>query len=273
MTLLKGQAASLSLICGLLFFFAQTREAYAQDAYTPGAKPTSAEKAAPIPFIDPAKELSGLELIWALRRGGYVLYMRHGLTAKDSDKDLVKTPAWWDNCAIQRNLAPAGREQALHIAAAIRGLGIPITTLKASQFCRARQTAELLDLGPPTIDEGLNYLTGQRPGFDYHAARFALIAATPAPGTNTLLVSHGQQSPNPQERILHALSEADIAVFKPDGRGGAEVVARISVAEWDRLRTEVLWAKLVAALLVIVVCWAIARHGYKQSGEVHTETN
>ncbi len=188
------------------------------------------------PLIDPAKELKGVALVTALRKGGYVLYMRHALSTNGADKDLLKTPNWWDDCSIQRNIADAGREQAMKVGAAIRELKIPIGAVKAAQFCRTRDTATLLGLGAFEVDEGLNHVIGQRVGFDINAARLKLISTPPAKGKNTLLVSHTHAAPHPEERILGSLAEAEIAVYKPDGiNGGPELMARISLTDWDTL--------------------------------------
>ncbi len=187
------------------------------------------------PLIDPAKELKGVALVMALRKGGYNLYMRHALSTNGADKDFLKTPNWWDDCSIQRNISDAGREQAMKVGAAIRELKIPIGPIKAAQFCRTRDTATLLGLGTFDVDEGLNHVIGQRPGFDVNSARLKLITAVPPKGKNTLLVSHTHGTPHPEERIMGSLAEAEIAVYKPDGKGSLELVARINLAEWDNL--------------------------------------
>ncbi|MBL8511824.1 MAG: hypothetical protein JNM52_09275, partial [Betaproteobacteria bacterium] len=128
-----------------------------------------------------------------------------------------------------------GREQAYKVGAAIRSLKIPVTEVKAAQFCRTRDTGYLLGLGPVEVDEGLNHMIGQRAGVDINMERFKLLAMPPAKGSNTLLVSHTHSSPRNEERILGSLQEAELIVFLPDGRGGAEPVGRIPVAEWDNL--------------------------------------
>ncbi len=204
-------------------------------AQVAGAIPVQAPPPPQPPLIDPAKELKGVALIKALRAGGYNLYMRHALSTMGSDQDLIKTPQWWDNCAIQRNISDQGREQAKKVGASIRELKIPVGTVKVAQFCRTRDTGNLLGLGPLEIDEGLNHVIGQRVGFDVNAARFKLLAEPPAKGTNTLLVSHTHGSAHPEERILGSLSEAEIAVYRPDGKGGVELLARIPLTDWDNL--------------------------------------
>jgi broad specificity phosphatase PhoE len=187
------------------------------------------------PVIDPAKEIKGAALLKALRQGGYNLYMRHALATLGTDQDLLKVPMWWDNCAIQRNLSDAGREQARKVGTSLRELNIPISAVKVAQFCRTRDTGYLLGLGPLEIDEGLNHVIGQRVGFDVNGARFKLLAEVPATGSNAFLVSHTHGSARPEERVMGGMQEAEVVVFQPDGKGGSTPVARIPLTEWDNL--------------------------------------
>ncbi len=189
----------------------------------------------PPPLIDPAKELKGVALVNALRKGGFNLYMRHALSTNGADQDLLKTPMWWENCAIQRGIAEAGREQARKVGTSIRELRIPIGAVKVAQFCRTRDTGTLMGLGELEIDEGLNHVIGQRAGFDVNTARYKLLLEPPAKGKNTVLVSHTHGSPHPEERVMGGLAEAEIAVYRPDGKGGVDLLARINLAEWDNL--------------------------------------
>ena len=54
----------------------------------------------------------------------------------------------FDDCTTQRNLDVRGREQAREIGAAIRAAGVTVDRVLTSQWCRCRDTARLLDLGP-----------------------------------------------------------------------------------------------------------------------------
>ena len=187
------------------------------------------------PLIDVYKELKNAALVQALRKGGFNLYMRHGSSTIGQDDNLAQLQLWWENCAIQRNIADTGREQARKAGASIRELKIPVSQVLTAQFCRTRETGYGLGLGPIEVTEDLNHQIGQRIGFDVNAARFKQLAETPAKGTNRILVSHTHGSPRTEERIMGAIQEAEIVVYKPDGKGGSEPVARIPVAEWDNL--------------------------------------
>lgn len=178
-----------------------------------------------LPLVDPAKELKGKALVDALRKGGHVFYMRHAL-------QIVPTPG----PCVGSNLQPDGEVAAKAVGAAIRALKIPVGRVLSSEPCRNLDTAKLLDLGNVEVTIDLNP-GGSPPGFDHGAARTRRLAELPREGTNTILVSHVHGSRNKSE-WLH-LELAEIIVFKPDGKGAAEPVARIQVADWAKLAQDV----------------------------------
>jgi phosphohistidine phosphatase SixA len=200
--------------------------------------PVSAQPAPPIPLpvIDPTKELTGMVIVLALQRGGYNLYMRHGAASIGQDAlALAQTPRWWENCTLQRNLAAEGREQARTVGLAMQKLKVAFDVVKTSQFCRARDTAYAMGIETIEITEDLNHQIGQRTGFDVNAARFRLLATPPPPGKNVLMISHTHGSPRAEERAMGQMQEAEIVLYRPNGQGGADPVARISLADWDAL--------------------------------------
>jgi len=80
----------------------------------------------------------------ALETPGAFAIMRHALAPGTGD------PAEFDvtDCRTQRNLDARGREQAARIGQAFRDRGHSFDVVLTSQWCRCRDTAELLDLGP-----------------------------------------------------------------------------------------------------------------------------
>lgn len=81
-----------------------------------------------------------------LRQPGAIALMRHALAPGTAD------PANFDvtDCATQRNLDALGRAQARAIGGALRAAGIAFDAVLSSQWCRCRETAELMGLGPVT---------------------------------------------------------------------------------------------------------------------------
>lgn len=88
----------------------------------------------------------------ALREPGAVAIMRHALAPGTGD------PAQFDvtDCATQRNLDDRGRAQAQAMGAALKARGITFDAVYTSQWCRCRETAELLDMGVPQEAPALN---------------------------------------------------------------------------------------------------------------------
>jgi len=174
-----------------------------------------------LPIVAPEHELKGAALVEALRKGGYVLYMRHAM----------QIPPIIGPCEGS-NLTPVGEEQARTVGNGLRALKIPVGRVLSSEPCRNRDTARLLGFGEYEITVDLNP-GGTPPGFDGGVARTARLAESPRAGTNTILVSHVHGSKNKSE-WLH-LELAEIIVHRPDGKGGAEAVARVRVVGWAEL--------------------------------------
>jgi broad specificity phosphatase PhoE len=99
------------------------------------------------------------DLVERLHEGGHVLMIRHALAPGTGDPAGFRL----DDCATQRNLSDAGRDQARAIGAWLRERGIARARVYSSQWCRCLETAELLDLGPVTELPALNSFY-QRPG-------------------------------------------------------------------------------------------------------------
>ena len=135
-------------------------------------------------------------------------------------------------------MSDMGREQARKVGSGLAALKIPVIEIKTSQFCRARETGQQMNLGVAVnMTEELNHAIAQRPGTSVDAMRFALLAKPTPRGTNVLMVSHTHGSQRNEERIMGQIQESEIVVFQPDGKGGSEPIARIAPAEWDNLAT------------------------------------
>lgn len=195
---------------------------YAQTSPETAPQPPPAAPAVVLPLVNPADELKGKALVDALRKGGYVLYMRHAL----------QIPPTSEKCDGP-SLTPVGEEQARKVGAAIRELKIPVGRIRSSEPCRNRDTARLLDLGPYEISTDLNAVAANE-GVDLGAVRRLQLAEPPPPGTNTLLVSHVHGSKKKSE-WMH-LEIAEIIVYRPSGNGAATPVARVRIEGWGELQ-------------------------------------
>lgn len=97
-------------------------------------------------------------LIWdklsASSAKGYVLLLRHSLAPGVGDPENFKL----GDCSTQRNLSQEGRDDASEIGAWIKRQSVKIYRVESSRWCRARQTAELLDIGKVKVNKNLDSL-------------------------------------------------------------------------------------------------------------------
>ena len=136
-----------------------------------------------------------------------------------------------------RQLSSEGRAIARRIGDAIRALGIPVAKVLSSEYCRAWETARLLDLGPVTRTRDIMNMrvVAHLGGRDAVIRRAQRILAQPAPeGANVVIVGHGN--------LLRAatgayVGEAGSGVYAPraGSEPGFELVARLAPDDWMRL--------------------------------------
>jgi phosphohistidine phosphatase SixA len=113
--------------------------------------------------------------------------MRHALTVPGTGDP----PGFrLGDCATQRNLGESGRDQARRIGQRLCDLRVPIGTLRTSAWCRCRETADLLDLGPVEHLQPLDSFFEDRQRREAHReGMLAFIRTWQGPG-NALLVTH-----------------------------------------------------------------------------------
>lgn len=175
-------------------------------------------------------------LVCALRAGGYNLYFRHVATDWSQDDKVLKEGDWTScNPSRIRQLSNEGRNAAQAIGAAMRALGIPVGRVLASPYCRTVETANLMKLGPvETSTDIINMRVAEYfGGRDAVIARArARLAAPPAPGTNTVLVAHGNVA---RDATNIYPGEGEGIVFRPRADGDFDLVGRLTPAQWRQL--------------------------------------
>jgi phosphohistidine phosphatase SixA len=146
----------------------------------------------------------------ALRSDGHVALIRHaaapGPVGDPFDYKL-------NDCTTQRNLSEQGRAEARALGARFRMQQVKVGKVVSSQWCRCRQTAELMNIGPvedaPTFNNAF-VLNAMRD--ELTAGARAMIGAWRGPGT-LVVVTHG-------ENILLVLGlrprEGEVIVAAPD---------------------------------------------------------
>ena len=185
-----------------------------------------------------AQPLSDAQLVDALRGGGYVIVMRHGATfadQADTDPLNVEQPG---NEAKQRHLNDKGRAAATAVGEAFRAMKVPVGLIVTSKLARAQETARLMNLGAVAtswdVTEG-NQIVSPNENNRRAAALRKLAGTSPAPGTNTLIVTHKPNVIDAFGKDWFEVKEGDASVFKPDGAGGFSPVARVPIEQWAAL--------------------------------------
>ncbi|MBY0612547.1 MAG: histidine phosphatase family protein [Beijerinckiaceae bacterium] len=92
-----------------------------------------------------------------LRAGGVVLF-RHANAPGIGDPPGFRL----DDCATQRNLGAAGREQAVRIGDRLRMERVSVSAVLSSHWCRALETARLAFPGLPKASGAFNSFFGDR---------------------------------------------------------------------------------------------------------------
>ena len=185
-----------------------------------------------------AQPPSPSELLPELRKGGFVLFIRHPKTNADqADTD----PLHLDNIKAQRQLSDEGRKQAKALGEAFRALKIPVDKVISSKFYRAQEAAKLLDVGEVTstldVTEGGLVVSPNENQRRAKALR-QLLATPPPKGKNLVIVSHKPNLQDAAGKEFGDVGEAEVVVFQPLGDGKFRVVTRVAAPEtWTK------WAK------------------------------
>ena len=210
----------LRLTCALVLSFIQT-PLLAEPPAAPSLPPVFVEK--------PATRATIAEL----RKGGYVLYLRHGYT-DNSHPDRVPSVDLND-CSTQRMLSDEGRALMRDVGKSIRAARIPVGELLVSPMCRTQESARLAFGEKFSLSEPLMYsanMTSEEKKPRLEALKQILNTPVPA-GTNRLLVAH---APNLADLIgFFVKPEGTVVVFAQKGNAGYEYIASIHPKMWAEL--------------------------------------
>ena len=107
-----------------------------------------------IPQNASAKSLAIWDSLQGTNPKGYVLLMRHTLAPGVADPANFRV----GDCSTQRNLNDQGRQDARDIGQWIKRREVRILRVESSRWCRAKETAKLLGLGPVRLNKNLDSL-------------------------------------------------------------------------------------------------------------------
>jgi len=171
-----------------------------------------------------------------LRKGGYVLYLRHGTT--DNSRPDRAPSVDLNDCNTQRVLNDEGRKLAATVGQNIAKAHIPVGEIYHSPLCRARESAELAFpamKGKLQPELNLAYtanLTAEEKKPVLVATR-KLVSAPVAAGTNRVLVAH---APNMADLMGYFVKpEGTMVVLRPLGNDKFEYLASIPPNLWATL--------------------------------------
>jgi phosphohistidine phosphatase SixA len=120
-------------LCGMKTSMRMTRRGLCL-ALVPGLWPGLAEAADP----------SGEQAAWSALRAGAIVLFRHANAPGIGDPPGMRL----GDCSTQRNLNGSGRVQARGMGGRLRREGVKVGAVWTSRWCRTRETAELMAVGP-----------------------------------------------------------------------------------------------------------------------------
>lgn len=159
----------------------------------------------------------------ALRQPGAIALMRHALAPGTGDPASFRL----EDCATQRNLNAQGRAQGRRIGAALREQGIVFDHIWSSGWCRARETAELMQMGPVQVTPSLHSFFAGRGNRQAQTKSTREALSAVADGVRVLMVTH-------QVNITALTGEfaasGEIIVARVAADGSLEVTGRVNIA-------------------------------------------
>lgn len=158
-----------------------------------------------------------------LAEPGVIAIMRHALAPGTSDPAGFRL----DDCSTQRNLDDRGRAQARAIGTAIRDAGIRVDRVLTSQWCRCRETAEMLDLAPAEDLPALNSFFEDRSRADAQTEELRRVLAALPPDETVMLVTH---QVNITALTGRGVGSGEVFVLELSETGAIEVLDEILIA-------------------------------------------
>jgi len=190
-----------------------------------------------VPLMAAEKKLvvkpASKEIINDLKKGGFVIYMRHGPT--DTSKPDRVPNVDLEDCTTQRPLTEEGRVVSAGVGNAIRKAGIPIGEVIVSPMCRTKDTAQAAFGTDFSVNLNLRYSSNFTSDKKLVASKITLelISRIVKPGTNRVLVAHG---PNLMDLMGYFVKpEATVVIFRPMGDKKFEYIASIPPTMWPEL--------------------------------------
>jgi broad specificity phosphatase PhoE len=170
-----------------------------------------------------SSESQASEEVWQALKGGVaVALVRHAIAPGTGDPPGFLL----GDCLTQRNLTREGRIQSGQIGDFFRAHGIKEASIYSSQWCRALETARLLELGPVSELPALNSFFKDRARGPEQTEKIQAFISDFSGKAPLILVTH-QVNITALTGVFPSTGEIVIFQIKEDGQG--QVLGRFNV--------------------------------------------
>lgn len=173
-----------------------------------------------------------------LKQGGgeFALVFRHADASVGIDKPASTIPQWWKSCDpdVARQLSVTGIVRSQRIGKILKQLQVPIKKAINSEFCRAVQTLELMELGLPiSLDPRLNHENANPVTFNYQEVFNSLNENRTSSGVLIASLHYNIYKNNPHWDIIRPFNMTDGFLVRVEGTGDPELVGSLPYFIWD----------------------------------------
>lgn len=166
---------------------------------------------------------------------GFALVLRHVDARVGIDKVDSPLPEWWKSCDpnVARQVNESGRRNGKKIGDTIKKLQIPIGIAVSSEFCRAVQTIEAMELGLAIeIDSRLNHENANPTELMYKDV-FDVIKENQTAGFQLLVGHFNILAGNPHRNLFRPFNQSDGFLMKVNNQSQLEFVGSVPLYLWS----------------------------------------
>jgi phosphohistidine phosphatase SixA len=193
-----------------------------------------------IPILIMKNKINAVNTVAALRKmskdgKGYAIVFRHTDARNGNDMVNSTLPEWWKSCdpEVARQMDGNGRNNGGKIGHAIKKLNIPIGLAVSSEFCRAVQTIEAMEIGVPIeTDPRLNHENANTDGPIFEDV-FDIIKENQTSGVQLLVGHYNMLTGNPYRNLFRPFNMSDAFLMKKNNNGGLDFVGSLPLYLWS----------------------------------------
>ncbi|HSJ67062.1 MAG TPA: hypothetical protein VK921_05280 [Anditalea sp.] len=167
---------------------------------------------------------------------GYTLVLRHALSSIGVDRSSSNIANWWKSCddKVARQMDELGIAQSKNIGRILKKLEIPVTSNTSSEFCRAVQTLEYMELDVPIIQDAKINHQNINPKSPIYDDVTEIIKNNAVPGGIQIIVGHYNMSlATSYNEFIMPLLMGDGWILKSSSSGDPTFVGAIPYFYWE----------------------------------------